>query len=451
MSANGPATEDLIKEVEFTHTNALMEKYIEAHSAQSKWKRIPLESRIECIKDFAALLLENKEELSTELTLEVGKPITQSISEIEGAASKCDFFILNSEDLLKRQKLNQDGATEEIIDYDPLGVIGHISAWNYPYLVGINIFVPALIAGNAVLYKPSEHCPKVGDSIARLLWQAGVPKEVFQVLHGDHKCGQAMLHLPLDGYFFTGSNAVGKKIASAVAPKLVPMILELGGKDPLYVTNDLSNVDNAAEQALDGAFYNNGQSCCSVERIYVHEDIYHEFRDKFIQKVSELSIGDPLNPCTYIGKVTRKAHMSYLEEQIQDALSKGAKLECGGKRIDEDYFEPTVLTNVTHDMKLMQEETFGPVIGIQKVISDAQAIELMNDTEYGLTSSVFCSDRLRGERILKEINSGTGYLNCADRVSSYLPWAGRKGSGLGCALSKHGLYAFCAPKGYHLR
>ncbi len=427
------------------------EIYKQAKKAQAHWSKVSLKKRIKCIERFSELLLENKEELAGQLTQEVGKPISQSLSELEGASKKCEFFINNSQELLKRQKVNQDGATEEVIDYDPLGVVGHISAWNYPYLVGVNIFVPALIAGNAVLYKASEFCPKVGASIASLLWQAGVPKDIFTKMDTSPETGKALLELPLNGYFFTGSKDTGVEIASKVSHKLVPMILELGGKDPLYVTNDISNLENAVDQAVDGTFYNNGQSCCSVERIYVHEDVYDGFLSKFIKKVADLKVGDPKDSETYIGKITRPDHIHALNKQVQDALSRGAVLEYGGKAIDENQYIPTVLTNVNHDMLVMKEETFGPIIGIQKVSSDAEAIALMNDTDYGLTSSVFCSDRIRGERILKEINSGTGYLNCCDRVSSHLPWAGRKNSGLGCALSKHGLYAFCSPKGYHIR
>lgn len=454
MSAINPATNELIKEIEYDHPSSLRQKYEKAKKAQKAWKKLPLEKRIQAIKDFAALLLENKEELARELTLEVGKPIKESMNEVAAAAGKCDFFIKESGELLKRNQVNMDGNTQEILDYDPLGVIGHISAWNYPYLVGVNIFVPALICGNAVLYKPSEYSSMVGESIARILWQAGVPKELFQVILGKGDVGQAMTELPLDGYFFTGSYETGKKLATAVARKLVPVGLELGGKDPLYVTDEVKSVKEAAENAADGAFYNNGQSCCSVERIYVHEKIYDEFVTHFVNKAKGLKVGDPMNPETDMGAITRKEHLPYLEKQVDDALGKGAKLECGGKRVSDlkgNFFAPTVFTNVHHGMDVMKEETFGPLIGIQKVKSDEEAIELMNDTKFGLTSAVFTTNRKRGEKILTEINSGTGYLNCCDRVSGYLPWSGRGNSGLGSTLSKHGLWAFCHPKGYHFR
>lgn len=454
MSAINPATNELIKELKFDSLESLKDKFERTKNAQKSWRNVPLAKRIQCIKEFAALLLENKEELARELTMEVGKPIKEALGEVAAASHKCEFFIEQSQELLKKNQVNVDGDTKEILDYDPLGVIGHISAWNYPYLVGINIFVPALICGNAVMYKPSEYSSLVGESVARMLWQAGVPKDVFQIVLGKGDVGAALTELALDGYFFTGSYATGKKIATAVAQKLVPVGLELGGKDPLYVTEEVPSVKDAAENAAGGAFYNNGQSCCSVERIYVHEKIYDEFTTHFVNKAKDLKVGDPLDPNTEMGAITRKEHLPYLEGLVDDALGKGAKLECGGKRVGDlkgNFFAPTVLTNVHHGMDIMREETFGPLIGIQKVKSDEEAIELMNDTDYGLASAVFTSNKDRGEKILADINSGTGYLNCCDRVSGYLPWSGRGHSGLGTTLSKHGLYAFCHPKGYHIR
>lgn len=453
MSAINPATGEVIKEIQYDDQASLTKKYEAAKKAQKAWAKVPVAKRVEAIKAFAGLLAENKERLGKDLCLEAGKPVNDAIGEVEAASKKCEFFIKESESLLRPGTVNVDGETEEFLDYDPLGVVANISAWNYPYLVGINIFVPALICGNAVLYKPSEHAAITGENIANLLIQAGIPEGVFQLVQGAGEMGEALCKLPLDGYFFTGSHPTGVKIATMVASRLVPVGLELGGKDPLYVREDVADVEAAAASAVDGAFYNNGQSCCSVERIYAHEKIYDEFVANFIEKAKALKVGDPLDPETQIGAITRKEHIPFLESQLEDALSKGAKLECGGERLGNagNFFAPTVLTGVTHDMRVMREETFGPMIGIQKVKNDEEAVELMNDTDFGLTSSVFTSNRKKGEEILKQINSGTGYLNCCDRVSGHLPWSGRGNSGLGSTLSKHGLYAFCAPKGFHLR
>ncbi len=234
---------------------------------------------------------------------------------------------------------------------------------------------------------------------------------------------------------------------------MVPCQCELGGKDPLYVAEDIADVKAVAVGTADGAFYNNGQSCCAVERIYVHEKIYDRYLDEFVKEVGSWKIGSPTEEGVNIGPLSRKEQLAFLEQQVADALQKGATLLSGGKRIKQkDYFfEPTVLVNVNHNMSVMKEESFGPVIGIMKVKDDEEAIQLMQDTEYGLTASVYSSNKARAEKILKQINAGTGYWNCCDRVSAALPWSGRKHSGFGATLSYAALRAFVKPKAYHLK
>jgi acyl-CoA reductase-like NAD-dependent aldehyde dehydrogenase len=453
MKITNPASNSLIKEIEEDSLEVINKKYLLVKKGQKEWANTTLAHRVSCIKRFAELLIENKDELAKELSNEMGKPIMEALGEVGGAAVKCEYFIKESEAVLKQEQVMDDGTTKEIIAYDPLGVIANISAWNYPYLVGVNIFVPALICGNSVLYKPSEFTTMVGMSIEKYLVKAGVPANVFQAVFGLGVAGAALCDLDLDGYFFTGSYKTGKIIAQAVASKLVPVGLELGGKDPLYVTEDVTDIKEAAQSAVEGAFWNNGQSCCSVERVYVHESIHDEFIEHFKVAADSLIVGDPSDEKTQMGAITREAHLSFLADLVSDAKEKGAKVLSGGYKLDQagNFFKPTVLINMSHKMRCMKEETFGPVIGIQKVGSDEEAVKLMNDTEYGLTSSVFTSDKARGEKILSQINSGTGYLNCCDRVSGYLPWSGRGHSGLGSTLSKHGLYAFCNPKALHIR
>jgi acyl-CoA reductase-like NAD-dependent aldehyde dehydrogenase len=348
--------------------------------------------------------------------------------------------------------VHDEGGTRELITFDPLGVVANISAWNYPYFVGGNVFVPALLTGNAVLYKPSEFATLTGLHIERLLHEAGVPKDVFITLVGRGEVGAALLAQELDGVFFTGSHATGKRIAAAVGARFIKLQLELGGKDPSYVTED-SDLKAAAESLADGAMYNTGQSCCSVERIYVHERVHDAFVAAFVEAVRGFKRGDPMREDTYIGAITRAPQLDVLDAQVADALAKGATLRLGGARGKGpgQWFEPTVFTEVNHTMSLMIEESFGPVIGIQKVSGDAQALALMNDTRYGLTAGVFTRDEARAKTILSKVNAGTVYWNCCDRVSPRLPWSGHGDSGVGLTLSTQGIQTFTRPRAWHLR
>jgi acyl-CoA reductase-like NAD-dependent aldehyde dehydrogenase len=286
-----------------------------------------------------------------------------------------------------------------------------------------------------------------------LLKKAGIPDNVFQIAIGAGDVGNTLLELPLDGYFFTGSYKTGQYIYTKVAPKMVVCQCELGGKDPLYITEDITDIDAVAAGTADGAFYNNGQSCCSVERIYVHEKIYDQYVQSFVKELNSWKIGEPTEEGVYIGPLSRKNQVAFLEEQVKDAVSKGATLLAGGNKIDRPgyYFQPTVLVNVNHEMSVMKDESFGPIIGIMKVKDDAEALALMQDTEYGLTSGVYCASKERAEEMLKQLNSGSAYWNCCDRVSAALPWSGRNHSGFGATLSHAGIRAFTKTKGYHLR
>ncbi|MEY3060703.1 MAG: hypothetical protein RL000_2055, partial [Bacteroidota bacterium] len=379
--------------------------------------------------------------------------LQQSRNEVNGSRSRIAWMLDNASKYIADEIMSASDNMQEIIKYEPLGVVCNISAWNYPYLVGTNVFIPALLSGNAVLYKPSEYATLTGQHIERLLKEAGVPTDVFQLVVGDGEIGKLLLDLPLDGYFFTGSYATGKSIYEAVAKKMVPCQCELGGKDPLYVTDDVENIKAVAQGTADGAFYNNGQSCCAVERIYVHEKIFDAYIHEFVKEVDSWKMGNPKEDGTYIGPLSRKAQIQFLESQINDAVAKGAKILTGGKAIEGKgyYFKPTVLVDVDHSMLIMKEESFGPVIGIMKVKNDEEASQLMNDTAYGLTAAVYSSNQQRAEEILSQINSGTGYWNCCDRVSAALPWSGRKHSGFGSTLSHAGFRAFTQPKAYHLR
>ena len=453
MQIINPATNELITEVAEDSRENIVAKFEKLKQGQKTWSNKPLRERMDIISRYAELVKENLEDLASTLTAEMGKPIRQSRNEINGAGGRIHFFLNNAEKYLSEEEMFNENGMREVIRYEPLGVIGNISAWNYPYNVGYNVFIPALLAGNAVLYKPSEFSTLTGLKIRDLLWKAGVPSTVFECVIGTGQAGQAMLELPLDGYFFTGSYKTGKYIAETVAHKLVPVQLELGGKDPVYVCEDIPDVKAAAQGIADGAFYNNGQSCCAVERIYVHEKIYDDFVNYFTEEVKTYVSGNPADEQTYNGPLSRPAQLEFLDAQIKDALDKGATLLLGGKQIQKpgNWYENTVLINVNHTMTVMREESFGPIIGIMKVSGDEDAIKLMNDTEYGLTAAVYTTDAKRADSISAKLNVGTVYWNCCDRVSPNVPWTGRGNSGLGSTLSYQGIRAFTQPKAYQMR
>jgi acyl-CoA reductase-like NAD-dependent aldehyde dehydrogenase len=454
MKITNPATGALLAEIDADGAAAIRRKFAAARAAQPAWAKRPLAKRLAAIAGFRERIVAMQETLARTLTQEVGKPIRQSRNELNGLLARIDFFLAASAKTLREEKVHADASQklDERITHEPLGVVANISAWNYPYFVGSNVFVPALIAGNAVLYKPSEYATLTGLSIAEMLHEAGVPQDVFVPVAGGGATGAALVRQPVDGVFFTGSYATGARIAAAAGRKMIKVQLELGGKDPVYVCDDV-DIKAAAAGVADGAFYNTGQSCCSVERIYVHASIHDAFVAAFLAEVKGYRIGDPMDESTYIGAITRRPQLEVLRRQVADARRKGARLLTGGHVIKGkgNWFEPTVFTGVDHSMLLMREESFGPIIGIQKVAADDDAVALMNDTEYGLTAGVYTHDARRARRILAQVRTGSVYWNCCDRVSPRLPWSGVGHSGIGLTLSTYGIQTFTRPKAWHLR
>ena len=452
LAIHNPATGELITELPADDVLSVAAKASRARAAQPAWAALPLADRKACIERFRTGIVEELEPLAAIMTRETGKPISMSRNELNGLLPRIDFFLAQTQASTATQTVFSEGSMTEQLEHLPLGVVANISAWNYPWFVGGNVFIPALLTGNAVLYKPSEYAAMTGLAIARLLHVAGVLDDVFIALIGGGEVGAALLAQQIDGLFFTGSHATGVKIAQALGPRLVKLQLELGGKDPTYVCED-ANIQNAAASLADGAMYNTGQSCCSVERIYVHERIHDAFIEAFTATVRAFKVGDPMCDDTYIGPLTRAAQREVLDAQVADALAKGATLLTGGHRLSGpgNGYAPTVFSNVTHAMEQMREESFGPLIGVQKVSGDEEAVRLMNDTRYGLTAGVFTPDEARARRLLAQVNAGSVYWNCCDRVSPHLPWSGRGDSGLGLTLSSYGIQAFTRPKAWHLR
>jgi acyl-CoA reductase-like NAD-dependent aldehyde dehydrogenase len=452
MRVLNPKDGSLVQEIPTDGPEALERKFAEAKTAQTAWAKTPLRDRIATIERFRDAVAREHDALALVLTREMGKPITQARNELNALEGRLNFFLQQTENALAPEVVYQDSGMTETIEQEPLGTVLNISAWNYPWFVGSNVFVPALLTGNSVVYKPSEFAPLTGLAIERLLHESGVPKAVFSAAIGGAEVGIELLKKPFDGVFFTGSYPTGKRIAEAVAGRLIQLGLELGGKDPTYVTEDV-DPKAAAESLADGAMYNSGQSCCSVERIYVHAAIAPAFIEAFVATAKGFKLGDPEDPATYIGPLTRSAQLDVLDAQVADALAKGATLALGGKRWAENpaYFEPTVLTHTSNAMLVMRDESFGPIIGIAIVNSDEEALKLMNDTSYGLTASVYCREQARARGLLSQVNAGSAYWNCCDRVSPRLPWSGRGHSGLGSTLSTVGIRTFVRPKAWHLR
>ncbi len=436
-----PADESVIRTLETDSKSAILEKVLNAKKAQSAWAARPYPERAKCLAQFAKALKENLEKLAKDLTAEMGKTIEQARAEILSTIPRVEYFVQNVPQATKGENFGIfEGNTEEQITFEPLGVIANISAWNYPYFVSINVIAPALLTGNAVVYKPSELSMLSGLNMTRMLHEAGVPTDVFSVVVGDGEAGRNLVDAPINGIFFTGSKATGQKIAAQTAGRMIRLQLELGGKDAVYVCED-ANLDSAAESIAEGFLYNSGQGCCSVERIYVHQEISRKFIDALKKYAPQFAVA-PL---------AQKAHAAFLADQVSEALEKGAKLELGGEKIHGRIFEPTILSNCKNDLRFMQEESFGPVVGLASVESDDEAIKLINDSEYGLTAAVYSKNIARAKSILSRVNVGTAYINCCDRVSPRLPWSGRNNSGTGATASWIGIQSFVQPKAWHVR
>jgi len=452
VKITNPATGAVIRALAEDGPVEVARKHERARRAQPAWAARPYEERAAAMRRFHDLLVERRDALARILTSEMGKPITQSGNELDATPGRIDFFLETTPAVLRDETVLRREGLEEAITLEPLGVVANVSAWNYPYFVGSNVFIPALLTGNAVLYKPSEYATLTGLAIGDLMREAGVPEDVFVVVAGGGETGAALVSQPMPAIFFTGSYATGRRIAAEAGGRLLRLNLELGGKDPVYVADDVE-VRNAAASVGEGAFYNAGQSCCAVERIYVHQAVHDRFLEALVETVRGYVVGDPMDARTFVGPLARPAQVSLLERQVQDACARGGRLLLGGKRIERPgaWFEPTVVADASHSMELMREESFGPIIGIQRVCGDDEAVGLMNDTPYGLTAGIYTRDRDRARSVLSRVNSGSVYWNCCDRVSPRLPWTGRGHSGIGSTLGRDGIRAFVQPKAWHLR
>ncbi len=451
LEVRDPATGTVIRSVAVTEPGEITQKVDRARRAGREWARRAFPERAAALRGFRELLAAEIEECALLTTSEVGKPIRQSRNEARAVLDRIDWNLANVERVIAERTVTAEAAVEERVTYEPVGVVAHVSAWNYPYFVGLNTIVPALLCGNAVLYKPSEHATLTGLRLVDLLHRGGVPVDVVHVVVGAGPTGAALVASDVDMVCFTGSYATGRAVARAAADGLRRVQLELGGKDPAYVCDDV-DVDDAALAVAEGAFYNAGQSCSAIERVYVHRAVFDAFVDALVAVVSAYRVGDPRDDATDVGPLARPEQVDVVEQQIRDAVQRGAEVRCGGARIDRpgNWFEPTVLTGVTSAMSIMRDETFGPVIGVAPVDDDEAAVRAMDDTDFGLGASVFTNDRGRARRVLERLDVGNAYWNTSDRSCVRLPWAGRRHSGTGVSMSESGVRAFVREKAWHL-
>jgi acyl-CoA reductase-like NAD-dependent aldehyde dehydrogenase len=454
LSVRNPATGAVVREVAVTEPGEIVQKAERARRAQPAWATRPYDERATLLRRFGELLAAEAEECARVTTSEVGKPIAQSRNEIRAVGDRISWNVEHVGKVLAPREVTAegDGKTGERITYEPVGVVAHISAWNYPYFVALNSIVPALLAGNTVLYKPSEHATLTGLRLVDLLHRAGVPVDVVHTVVGGGAAGAALVNSDVDMICFTGSYTTGRRVAAAAADRLVRVQLELGGKDAVYVCDDV-DIDAAAIGVAEGACYNSGQSCCALERVYVHDAVYDRFVDALLDVVSGYRVGDPADDATEIGPLARAAQLDLLDAQIADATAKGARLLCGGERRAGagNWYLPTVLVDVDDQMAIMRDETFGPVVPVVRVRDDEDAVARMDDTEFGLGAAVFSADRSRAERLLARLDVGNAYWNTSDRSSVRLPWAGRRHSGTGVSMSDAGILTFVREKAWHLQ
>jgi len=425
-----------------------------AKAAQKNWRETPLQARIELVNKGVARIGEMNDEIVPELAWIMGRPVRYG-GEFGGFNERASYMAQIAVEALKPIVVEQSDGFERRIEHEPHGLVFIMAPWNYPYMTAINTLAPALIAGNAVVLKHSSQTLLVGARLVRAFKDAGLPEGLFSTLVLDHATTEHLIaEKAFDFINFTGSVGAGRRIERAAAGTFTPLGLELGGKDPGYVMED-ADLDAAVETLVDAAMFNSGQCCCGIERIYVTANLYEAFVEKAVAIVSGYKLGNPLEQSTTIGPMAQMRFANDVRGQIQEAVAAGARAMIDPALFPQDdggaYLMPQILTNVTHDMAVMREESFGPVVGIMKVADDAEAIRLMNDSHYGLTASLWTSDTARAARIGAQIETGTVFMNRADYLDPGLCWTGCKDTGRGGALSIIGYQNLTRPKSYHLK
>jgi acyl-CoA reductase-like NAD-dependent aldehyde dehydrogenase len=428
-----------------------------ASKAQLEWRQLSILERADYCTRMVEYMISKADDIAKELSWQMGRPISYTPFEIKrGFAERSSYMISIAEKVLGDIEVEGKEGFTRFIRREPLGVVFTVAPWNYPYLTSVNSIIPALMAGNTVLLKHAAQTPLCAERYFEAAKAAGLPEGVFQYLHLTHEdVANVIADERVSFVAFTGSVAGGHAVQQAASSHFITTGLELGGKDPAYIRAD-ANLNHAVENLVDGSFFNSGQSCCGVERIYVHRDVYEEFLEGFVELTKSYKLGNPLDETTTLGPMVRTSAADFIREQIAEAVDGGAKPLIDTALFPENkegtpYLAPQVLVNVDHGMRVMSEETFGPVVGIMQVTSDEEAVFLMDDSQYGLTASIWTSDEDAAVRIGNELNTGTVYMNRCDYLDPALAWTGVKDSGRGCTLSRLGYEALTRPKSFHLR
>ena len=451
-----PVDDSVFVERNYSSDQEIADALARAVVAQRAWKQMLISDRAKVCLQAVEVLLEMKADIAKELCWQMGRPVRYCEGEVDGFAERARYMVRIAERKLAAIDCNDQQGFNRYIQREPLGVIFSVAPWNYPYLTSVNSVVPALMAGNSVIMKPSSQTPLAAERIAQAFFDAGLPQGVFQHLYLNHEQTEHLVESPeIDFVCFTGSVTGGLKINQAASSRFIGVGLELGGKDPAYVRSD-ADIDTSVASLVDGAFFNSGQSCCGIERIYVQEDVYDSFINQYADLVKEYKLGNPADNETTLGPMVSGRSADFVRQQIEEAVNKGAMplIDAAlfdAAKTDGPYLAPQVLVDVDHSMSVMRDESFGPVVGIMKVASDEEAIELMNDSEFGLTASVWTKDEAAAIQIANQVETGTFFMNRCDYLDPALAWAGVKNSGRGCTLSEIGYEQLTKPKSFHLK
>ena len=438
-----PATGKMEKSFNEMSESEVMELIGKGKEAFGKWKNVPYEERKRLLKNAASILREKKYDYGRILTLEMGKPVVQSIAEVEKCALACDYYADNGEKILKEEIIATDGS-ESYVRFDPIGVVLAVMPWNFPFWQVFRFAAPALMAGNTGLLKHASNVPMCALAIEEIFLKAGFPQNVFKtLLIGSGMVEKVINHPDVKGVSLTGSEPAGRSIAGAAGKMIKKSVLELGGSDPFIVLAD-ADIDEAVKTAVTARMINNGQSCIAAKRFIAVEKIYNEFEEKFVKAVKNVKTGDPMDGSTELGPMAREDLLIELDSQIKKSVAKGAKILCGGKRIDVPgfYYEPTVLANVKEGMPAYEEELFGPAASLIKAEDEKDAVSIANNTAFGLGASIWTNDKLKAKELIPLIEAGSVFVNGMVKSDPRLPFGGIKTSGYGRELSHYGIKEF---------